>query len=147
MTKADKDVKETTAATDDKAAEVQVDATTKPTEEPQLSITGTPLVEVVSKDGKLVPHHIVGDNLTPVAKPIKASKDKPTTEVVAPTKRVFQVGPTRIVESPTMVGKSNEDCRGILMSMYPEIKDATITEQVQGDTTLVYFKPKAGRKG
>lgn len=73
-----------------------------------------------------------------VPEPIKAVQPKP---------RIFQIGPTRIVENPQMLGKSNEDVRGILMSMYPEIKDATLTKQVQGDTTVVLFKPKVGRKG
>ena len=111
---------------------------------------------VITVDDPTYPHPVAVED-------VPATEEEPPAvdEVVAvieppvedePKRRVFQIGPTRVVENPDMVGKPNEDIRGILMGMYPEIKDADIREQVQADAQgnpvlMVQFKPKAGRRG
>ena len=61
--------------------------------------------------------------------------------------RIFKIGSTRIVESDTMRGLSNEQVRGILKATYPEIANSTISERSDGEHRMVEFLPVAGRKG
>lgn len=67
--------------------------------------------------------------------------------VDTPTKRVFVIGSTKIVEDASMVGKSIDDIKALLETSYPEVKTATVAEKVENGTTYVQFSPKPGRKG
>jgi PRTRC genetic system protein C len=62
--------------------------------------------------------------------------------------RIFKTGATRIIESPSMSGLSNEQVRDLLKISYPEIANAAIRETVTDDgQRVVEFLPQPGRKG
>lgn len=61
--------------------------------------------------------------------------------------RYFQIGTVKIAETESMREKSVEDIRNILLTNYPEIKNATVRQKTEGDNTVVEFVSKAGRKG
>ena len=69
------------------------------------------------------------------------------TNETNPTPRVFKTGSTRIVESETTAGLSNEEVREILKRTYPEVAHATIREREQDGLRIVEFLPQPGRKG
>ncbi len=64
-----------------------------------------------------------------------------------PVTRIFKTGSTTIVEDETMRGLSVEEVRDILKATYPEVANATVRERQEGDTFVVEFLPRAGRKG
>jgi hypothetical protein len=62
-------------------------------------------------------------------------------------RRVFKIGSVRIVEDASMQHLTNEQVQKLLQSTYPEATNATLRVTTEGDTTLVEFLPKPGRKG
>ncbi len=64
-----------------------------------------------------------------------------------PTPRVFKIGATRIVEDPSLAGRSNEEVRDILRHSYPEVAHATIREREQDGLHIVEYLNQPGRKG
>ncbi len=64
-----------------------------------------------------------------------------------PAQRIFKIGTIRIVADDTMRELSRDAVRQMLQKTYPQVAHATIRETTTGNTTLVEFVPKPGRKG
>lgn len=71
----------------------------------------------------------------------------PMTQANTPQTRIFKTGATTIIEDETMRGLSVEAVRDILRLTYPEVANATVRERQEGDTLVVEFLPRPGRKG
>ena len=71
--------------------------------------------------------------------------DQPNNTQVAT--RIFKIGSVRITEDDSMRGKSNLEIQKLLAPLYPQVENASISEQTEGDVTSVSFLPKPGRKG
>ena len=61
--------------------------------------------------------------------------------------RIFKIGSTTIVEDESMQGLTLDEIRERLKGTFPEVAQATIREQAEGDVTHVEFLPRPGRKG
>lgn len=61
--------------------------------------------------------------------------------------RVFKIGATRIVETDSMSGLTNEQVRELLKISYPEVANATLREREENGLRVVEFLPQPGRKG
>ena len=75
----------------------------------------------------------------------QSNSTQATTETT-PT-RIFKIGSVRITEDESMRGKSNLEIQKLLAPLYPQVENASISEQTEGDVTSVSFLPKPGRKG
>lgn len=58
-----------------------------------------------------------------------------------------KIGSKKIKLTESMVGKSVEDVRGMLLTAYPEIKTAKVSTATEGDDTVIAFQVRPGRKG
>ena len=71
--------------------------------------------------------------------------DQPTAPV---TRRIFQIGTTRVVEDESTMALSNDQLRDVLKATYPEVAHATIRERTDASgNRIVEFLPQPGRKG
>ena len=61
--------------------------------------------------------------------------------------RVFKIGATRVVETESMSGLTNEQVRELLKISYPEVANATLREREENGLRVVEFLPQPGRKG
>lgn len=61
--------------------------------------------------------------------------------------RVFKIGATRIVETESMSGLTNEQIKELLKISYPEVANATLREREENGLRVVEFLPQPGRKG
>ena len=61
--------------------------------------------------------------------------------------RVFKIGATRVVETESMSGLTNEQVRELLKISYPEVANATLRERDENGLRVVEFLPQPGRKG
>lgn len=61
--------------------------------------------------------------------------------------RIFKIGTTRIVETESMSGLTNEQVRDLLKISYPEVANATLREREENGLRVVEFLPQPGRKG
>jgi hypothetical protein len=61
--------------------------------------------------------------------------------------RIFKIGATRVVETESMSGLTNEQVRELLKINYPEVANATLREREENDLRVVEFLPQPGRKG
>ncbi len=66
---------------------------------------------------------------------------------IPPTRRVFKIGATRIVEDEATAQLGNEAIRALLRTVYPEVANALIRERVDGDVRLLEFLAQPGIKG
>ncbi len=73
-----------------------------------------------------------------------AVSEEPATP---PTRRVFKIGATRIVEDEATAQLGNEAVRALLRTVYPEVANALIRERVDGDVRLLEFLAQPGIKG
>ena len=65
-----------------------------------------------------------------------------------PAPRVFRTGTTVITEDESTRGLDIEVVRSILKRTYPELANASFTEETDDEgRTVVTFMPKPGRKG
>ena len=64
-----------------------------------------------------------------------------------PLSRVFKIGATRVVETESMSGLTNEQVRELLKIGYPEVANATLRERDENGLRVVEFLPQPGRKG
>jgi PRTRC genetic system protein C len=64
-----------------------------------------------------------------------------------PLSRVFKIGATRIVDTESMSGLTNEQVRELLKISYPEVANATLREREENGLRVVEFMPQPGRKG
>jgi len=68
------------------------------------------------------------------------------TQNTSPT-RVFKIGSVRIVEDPSMVGKTPKEIQKLLAPLYPQVENATVRERTEGDIHITEFIQQPGRKG
>ncbi len=81
------------------------------------------------------------DKTTAPAAPVS---EEPATP---PTRRVFKIGATRIVEDEATAQLPNEAIRALLRTVYPEVANALIRERIDGDVRLLEFLAQPGVKG
>jgi hypothetical protein len=62
-------------------------------------------------------------------------------------RRVFKIGSVRIVEDASMQHLSNEQVQAVLQRTYPEVANATLRVTTEGETSLLEWIPKPGKKG
>lgn len=61
--------------------------------------------------------------------------------------RVFKIGTTLIPDDSATQGKTPDEVKKMLKMAYPEIASASHTTYEKDGTTIVEWKPRAGRKG